>query len=132
MNRTLAWERQYEKAWDGKIRRTSPFWWLSPTYYNWGLPNNACGDLSPMSCIVGVTTFGTQYLDLSFLRSIRPRFPFQFTNMLSCPTWLDDLDGVREVIEVGDFPVVFGIMFLGGIFIALALPIFMGFRTWFL
>lgn len=53
MNRTLAQEWQYGRAWDGEAGRASAL----PAYlehYNWSRPHSACGGLPPMSRIVGV------------------------------------------------------------------------------
>ena len=53
MNRTLAQEWQYGRAWDGEAGRASAL----PAYleyYNWSRPHSACGGLPPMSRVVGV------------------------------------------------------------------------------
>ena len=53
MNRTLAQEWQYGRAWDGEAGRASAL----PAYlehYNWSRPHSACGGLPPVSRIVGV------------------------------------------------------------------------------
>ena len=53
MNRTLAQEWQYARAWDGEAGRASAL----PAFiehYNWERPHSACGGLPPMSRIVGV------------------------------------------------------------------------------
>ena len=53
MNRTLAQEWQYGRAWDSEAGRAEAL----PAYlehYNWGRPHSACGGLPPMSRIVGV------------------------------------------------------------------------------
>lgn len=53
MNRTLAQEWQYGRAWDGEAGRVSAL----PAYlehYDWSRPHSACGGLPPMSRIVGV------------------------------------------------------------------------------
>mgnify|MGYP000154002897 FL=1 len=53
MNRTLAQEWQYGRAWESEAGRASAL----PAYlehYNWGRPHSACGGLPPMSRIVGV------------------------------------------------------------------------------
>ena len=53
MNRTLAQEWQYARAWDGEAGRASAL----PAFiehHNWERPHSACGGLPPMSRIVGV------------------------------------------------------------------------------
>ena len=53
MNRTLAQEWQYGRAWDSEAGRASAL----PAFidrYNWDRPHSACGGLPPMSRIVGV------------------------------------------------------------------------------
>ena len=53
MNRTLAQEWQYGRAWESEAGRASAL----PAYiehYNWSRPHSACGGLPPMSRIVGV------------------------------------------------------------------------------
>lgn len=53
MNRTLAQEWQYGRAWESEAGRASAL----PAYlehYNWGRPHSACGGLPPMSRVVGV------------------------------------------------------------------------------
>lgn len=53
MNRTLAQEWQYGRAWDGEAGRAAAL----PAFidrYNWERPHSACGGLPPMSRIVGV------------------------------------------------------------------------------
>ena len=53
MNRTLAQEWQYGRAWDSEAGRAEAL----PAYiehYNWSRPHSACGGLPPMSRIVGV------------------------------------------------------------------------------
>ena len=53
MNRTLAQEWQYARAWDSEAGRASAL----PAYiehYNWDRPHSACGGLPPMSRIAGV------------------------------------------------------------------------------
>ena len=53
MNRTLAQEWQYARAWDGEAGRASAL----PAFiehYNRERPHSACGGLPPMSRIVGV------------------------------------------------------------------------------
>ena len=53
MNRTLAQEWQYGRAWDGEAERADAL----PAYlehYNWSRPHSACGGLPPMSRIPGV------------------------------------------------------------------------------
>lgn len=53
MNRTLAQEWQYGRAWDGEAERADA---LSAhlEHYNWNRPHSACGGQPPMSRIVGV------------------------------------------------------------------------------
>ena len=53
MNRTLAQERQYARAYASEGERAAA---LSPFIdrYNWARPHSACGGLPPMSRIVGV------------------------------------------------------------------------------
>ena len=53
MNRTLAQEWQYARAWESEGARASA---LAPflEHYNWDRPHSACGGLPPMSRIVGV------------------------------------------------------------------------------
>jgi transposase InsO family protein len=53
MNRTLAQEWQYARAWESEGARAEV---LAPFIdrYNWGRPHSACGGLPPMSRIVGV------------------------------------------------------------------------------
>lgn len=54
MNRTLAQERQYARAYAGETERASAL----PTFiehYNRERPHSACGGLPPMSRIVGVS-----------------------------------------------------------------------------
>ena len=53
MNRTLAQEWRYARAWDGEAGRASAL----PAFiehYNWERPHSACGGLPSMSRIVGV------------------------------------------------------------------------------
>ena len=53
MNRTLAQEWQYGRAWDSEAGRADAL----PAFiehYNWSRPHSACGGLPPMSRIVGV------------------------------------------------------------------------------
>lgn len=53
MNRTLAQEWQYGRAWDGEAARADAL----PAFiehYNWSRPHSACGGLPPMSRIIGV------------------------------------------------------------------------------
>ena len=53
MNRTLAQEWQYARAWGGEEERAAAL----PAYlerYNWERPHSACGGLPPMSRVVGV------------------------------------------------------------------------------
>ena len=53
MNRTLAQEWQYGRAWDSEAGRAGAL----PAYlerYNWDRPHSACGGLPPMSRVVGV------------------------------------------------------------------------------
>ena len=53
MNRTLAQEWQYGRAWDSEAGRAEAL----PAFierYNWERPHSACGGLPPMSRIVGV------------------------------------------------------------------------------
>ena len=53
MERTLAREWQYARAWDGEAGRAGAL----PAYmehYNWDRPHSACGGLPPMSRIAGV------------------------------------------------------------------------------
>ena len=53
MNRTLAQEWQYGRAWDSEAGRAEAL----PAFierYNWDRPHSACGGLPPMSRIVGV------------------------------------------------------------------------------
>ena len=53
MNRTLAQEWQYGRAWESEAGRASAL----PAFierYNWDRPHSACGGLPPMSRIVGV------------------------------------------------------------------------------
>lgn len=53
MNRTLAQEWQYGRAWESEAGRAEAL----PAFiehYNWGRPHSACGGLPPMSRIVGV------------------------------------------------------------------------------
>ena len=53
MNRTLAQEWQYGRAWDSEAGRADAL----PAFidrYNWERPHSACGGLPPMSRIVGV------------------------------------------------------------------------------
>ena len=53
MNRTLAQEWQYGRAWGGEAERAEAL----PAFiehYNWKRPHSACGGLPPMSRIVGV------------------------------------------------------------------------------
>lgn len=53
MNRTLAQEWQYGRAWESEADRAEAL----PAYierYNWSRPHSACGGLPPMSRIVGV------------------------------------------------------------------------------
>lgn len=53
MNRTLAREWQYVRAWESEEARASaPAFFIER--YNWGRPHSACGGLTPMSRIVGV------------------------------------------------------------------------------
>ncbi len=53
MNRTLAQEWQYARAWDSEESRAEA---LGPfiEHYNWDRPHSACGGLPPMSRIGGV------------------------------------------------------------------------------
>lgn len=53
MNRTLAQEWQYGRAWESEAGRAEA---LSAfiEHYNWGRPHSACGGQPPMSRIVGV------------------------------------------------------------------------------
>ena len=53
MNRTLAQEWQYARAWESEGARAAA---LAPFLerYNWDRPHSACGGLPPMSRIVGV------------------------------------------------------------------------------
>ncbi|MDO4442262.1 MAG: IS481 family transposase [Slackia sp.] len=53
MNRTIAQEWQYARAWESEAGRASAL----PAFiehYNWERPHSACGGLPPMSRIVGV------------------------------------------------------------------------------
>ena len=53
MNRTIAQEWQYARAWDGEAERASAL----PAFIercNWDRPHSACGGLPPMSRIIGV------------------------------------------------------------------------------
>lgn len=53
MNRTLAQERRYGRAWEDEAGRAAAL----PAFlerYNWDRPHSACGGLPPMSRIVGV------------------------------------------------------------------------------
>ena len=53
LNRTIAQEWQYARAWGGKAERADAL----PAFmehYNWSRPHSACGCLPPMSRIVGV------------------------------------------------------------------------------
>lgn len=53
LNRTIAQEWQYARAWDGEAERADAL----PAFmehYNWSRPHSACGCLPPMSRIVGV------------------------------------------------------------------------------
>lgn len=53
MNRTIAQERRYARAWDSEAERASAL----PAFigrYNWDRPHSACGGLPPISRIVGV------------------------------------------------------------------------------
>ena len=53
MNRTLAQEWQYGRAWESEAGRAAAL----PAFlerYNWNRPHSACGGLPPMSRIVGV------------------------------------------------------------------------------
>ena len=53
MNRTLAQEWQYGRAWESEAGRAEAL----PAFierYNWDRPHSACGGLPPMSRIVGV------------------------------------------------------------------------------
>lgn len=53
MNRTLAQEWQYGRAWESEAGRASAL----PAYiehYNWSRPHSACGGLPPMSRVAGV------------------------------------------------------------------------------
>ena len=53
MNRTLAQEWRYGRAWASEAERAEAL----PAYierYNWSRPHSACGGLPPMSRIVGV------------------------------------------------------------------------------
>ena len=53
MNRTIAQEWQYGRAWSSEAKRASTL----PAFiehYNWGRPHSACGGLPPISRIVGV------------------------------------------------------------------------------
>lgn len=53
MNRTLAQEWQYARAWESEGARSEA---LAPylEHYNWERPHSACGGLPPMSRILGV------------------------------------------------------------------------------
>lgn len=53
MNRTLAQEWQYARAWESEGARSEA---LAPylDHYNWECPHSACGGLPPMSRILGV------------------------------------------------------------------------------
>lgn len=53
MNRTIAQEWQYGRAWESEAGRADAL----PVFiehYNWSRPHSACGGLPPMSRIVGV------------------------------------------------------------------------------
>ena len=53
MNRTLAQEWQYGRAWESEAGRAEAL----PAYiehYNWSRPHSACGGLPPMSRVTGV------------------------------------------------------------------------------
>ena len=53
MNRTLAQEWQYGRAWESEAGRAEAL----PAYiehYNWSRPHSACGGLPPMSRVAGV------------------------------------------------------------------------------
>lgn len=55
MNRTLAQERRYGRAWESEAERAEAL----PAYierYNWSRPHSACGGLPPMSRIPGVNS----------------------------------------------------------------------------
>ena len=59
MNRTLAQEWQYARAWDSEAGRASAL----PAFiehYNWERPHSACGGLPPMSRIVGVNNLSAR------------------------------------------------------------------------
>lgn len=53
MNRTLAREWQYARAWESEEARASALASFIERY-NWDRPHSACGGLPPMSRIVGV------------------------------------------------------------------------------
>ena len=53
MNRTLAREWQYARAWEGEDARAEALASFIERY-NWDRPHSACGGLPPMSRIVGV------------------------------------------------------------------------------
>ncbi len=53
MNRTLAQEWQYGRAWDSEASRAEALD-AYIDHYNWDRPHSACGGLPPMSRIVGV------------------------------------------------------------------------------
>lgn len=53
MNRTIAQEWQYARAWDGEAE-TADALPAFMEHYNWSRPHSACGCLPPMSRIVGV------------------------------------------------------------------------------
>ena len=53
MDRTIAQEWQYARAWESEAGRASAL----PAFidrYNWDRPHSACGGLPPMSRVVGV------------------------------------------------------------------------------
>ena len=52
MNRTLAQEWQYARAWAARRAGFRPPAFIE--HYNWERPHSACGGLPPMSRIVGV------------------------------------------------------------------------------
>ena len=53
MNRTLAQEWQYARAWESEESRAeAPDSFIE--HYNWDRPHSACGGLPPMPRIVGV------------------------------------------------------------------------------
>ena len=75
MNRTLAQEWQYARAWESEAGRAEAL----PAYlerYNWDRPHSACGGLPPMSRIIGVNNLlarnSTQHLVISTPGARRP------------------------------------------------------------